>query len=87
VNGYTEAGEAWLKLLMVSILFTFGMECHLGEDKLSQFFKLIRIDTHVGISPSVLRALTVIHNYGLKRVDGTTAAMRLFGAEFPDLFS
>jgi hypothetical protein len=29
----------------------------------------------------------VIHNYGIKREDGTTAAMRLFNAEFPDLFS
>ena len=40
-----------------------------------------------GLTEQRLRALTVIHNYGLKRVDGTTAAMRLFGAEFPDLFS
>ena len=40
-----------------------------------------------GLTEKRLRALTVIHNYGLKRVDGTTAAMRLFGQEFPDLFS
>jgi hypothetical protein len=30
------------------------MECHVGADKLSRFFKLIRIDTHVGISSSAL---------------------------------
>ncbi|MGY6275706.1 DUF6399 domain-containing protein [Methylomonas sp. MgM2] len=40
-----------------------------------------------GLSEKRLRALTVIHNYGLKRVDGTTAAMRLFCRDFPDLFS
>jgi len=40
-----------------------------------------------GITESRLRALTVIHNYGLKRSDGTTAAERLFATEFPDLFS
>ena len=40
-----------------------------------------------GLTEKRLRALTVIHNYGLKRADGTTAAMRLFGREFPDLFS
>ena len=51
----TEAGEAWLKLLMVAVLYSFGMECHVGADKLSRFFKLIRIDTHVGISSSALR--------------------------------
>ena len=40
---------------MVAVLYTFGMECHVGADKLSRFFKLIRIDTHVGISSSALR--------------------------------
>jgi len=39
-----------------------------------------------GLTEKRLRALTVIHNYGLKRADGTTAAMRLFGRKFPDLF-
>ena len=51
----TEAGEAWLKRLMVAVLYSFGMECHVGADKLSRFFKLIRIDTHVGVSPTALR--------------------------------
>ena len=40
---------------MVAVLYSFGMECHVGADKLSRFFKLIRIDTHVGISSSALR--------------------------------
>jgi hypothetical protein len=39
-----------------------------------------------GISPQRLQVLTVIHNFGLKRPDGTTAAQRLFGRECPDLF-
>lgn len=34
-----------------------------------------------------LKALTVLHNYGVKRPDGTTAAQRFFGVEHPDLFS
>ncbi len=40
---------------MVAVLYSFGMESHIGADNLSRFFKLIRIDTHVGISPSALR--------------------------------
>ena len=40
-----------------------------------------------GLTPQRLRALTVIHNYGLKHEDGTTAARRLFGNEHPELFS
>ena len=39
-----------------------------------------------GLTQQRLRALTVIHNYGIKRQDGTTAAMRLFETDFPDLF-
>jgi hypothetical protein len=33
-----------------------------------------------------LKVLTVIHNFDLKRADGTTAAERLFATPFPDLF-
>ena len=33
-----------------------------------------------------LKALTVVHNFGIKRQDGTTAAVRLFGEKFPDIF-
>jgi len=40
-----------------------------------------------GLTEKRLQALTVIHNYGLKRKDGTTAAMRFFDNDFPDLFS
>jgi Family of unknown function (DUF6399) len=39
-----------------------------------------------GFSPQTLKGLTIIHNFHLKRPDGTTAAQRLFGYEFPDLF-
>lgn len=39
-----------------------------------------------GLSMKRLKALTVIHNYVLKRSDGTTAAERLFCRSFPDLF-
>jgi len=39
-----------------------------------------------GISGRRLGVLTVIHNFVIKRPDGTTAAQRLFGADFPDLF-
>lgn len=33
-----------------------------------------------------LKVLTVIHNFGITRKDGTTAAERLFGEPFPDVF-
>ncbi|MEM6717061.1 MAG: DUF6399 domain-containing protein, partial [Cyanobacteria bacterium P01_C01_bin.147] len=39
-----------------------------------------------GFSEQSLQVLTILHNFDLKRADGTTAAQRLFGYEFPDLF-
>ena len=39
-----------------------------------------------GLSGNRLRALTAIHNFGLRRGDGTTAAERLFRRDFPDIF-
>ncbi|MEL6816599.1 MAG: DUF6399 domain-containing protein [Cyanobacteria bacterium J06656_5] len=39
-----------------------------------------------GFSEQSLGVLTIIHNFDLKRQDGTTAAQRLFDYNFPDLF-
>lgn len=39
-----------------------------------------------GLSAQTLQVLTIIHNFDLKRADGTTAAQRLFNHSFPDLF-
>jgi hypothetical protein len=42
--------------------------------------------TQRSIRPRRLRVATVIHNFGIRREDGTTAAERLFGEPFPDVF-
>lgn len=39
-----------------------------------------------GLGQKRLPVLTVLHNFELTRADGTTAAERFFGQEFPDLF-
>ena len=39
-----------------------------------------------GFNEKILKVFTIIHNFDLKRHDGTTAAQRLFGKLFPDLF-
>lgn len=39
------------------------------------------------IAPTRLEALTAVHNYFLRRPDGTTAAQRFFGAPPADLFN
>lgn len=42
---------------------------------------------HSRVSEGRLKALTVIHNYMVKRSDGTTAAQRFFGQPHQDAFS
>jgi hypothetical protein len=42
---------------------------------------------HSRVSERRLKALTVIHNYVVKRSDGTTAAQRFFGQKHKDVFS
>ena len=42
--------------------------------------------SHRGLSNKRLQVSTVIHNFYIKRSDGTTAAQRLFGRQFPNLF-
>jgi uncharacterized protein DUF6399 len=42
---------------------------------------------HSRVSEQRLKALTVIHNYMVKRPDGTTAAERFFGQKHKDVFS
>ena len=41
---------------------------------------------HSRVSERRLKALTVIHNYVVKRSDGTTAAQRFFGQPHQDVF-
>jgi hypothetical protein len=42
---------------------------------------------HSRVSEQRLKALTVMHNYMVKRPDGTTAAQRFFGQKHKDVFS
>ena len=42
---------------------------------------------HSRVSQRRLKALTVLHNYMVKRPDGTTAAERFFGPKHKDVFS
>ena len=50
----TKQGEDWLRLLTMAVLYKFGIQHHVGADALSDFFKMIRINTHVGVSPGAM---------------------------------
>jgi hypothetical protein len=50
----TEAGHEWLRILLFAVLYDFGIKGGAGAERLSCFFKRIRIDKHVGVSPTAL---------------------------------
>lgn len=53
----TEEGYQWLRLLYFGTIIFFGLHCCIGAEKLSEFFRLIRIETHVGTSPSKIKEI------------------------------
>ena len=55
----TPAGRAWPIRLVVATLFVFGLKRGVGAETLSEFFSRLRLEGHVGCSPSALR--TVMH--------------------------
>jgi Family of unknown function (DUF6399)/Winged helix-turn-helix DNA-binding len=66
----TPAGRTWLLRLVVATLFVFGLKRGVGAETLSEFFSRLRLEGHVGCSPSALR--TVMHT--LERLILETAA-------------
>src|SRR5215470_15459347 len=51
----TEAGRTWLIRLMVATVLVFGLKRGVGAETLSEFLGRLRLDAHVGCSPSALR--------------------------------
>ena len=66
----TPAGRAWLIRLVVATLLVFGLKRGVGAETLSEFFSRLRLEGHVGCSPSALRS--VMHT--LERLLLDTAA-------------
>lgn len=63
----TEAGYDWLIILVCATLYIFGIRCCTGTETISLFFKTIRLDRHIGVSPSSLnRMISDIEKYILK---------------------
>jgi AcrR family transcriptional regulator len=51
------AGGDWLRRLVVASIFIFCFQHGVGSESLSQFFRLLRLDRHIGVSPSSLRKI------------------------------
>lgn len=53
----TEDGFRWLIILVCAAIYIFGIRGGIGMDTIAEFFRLIRLDRHIGVSPSSLRRL------------------------------
>ncbi len=53
----TVAGEAWLRLLVYGTIFHFGIRSGVGAEMISEFFKLLHLDKHIGVSPSSIKKM------------------------------
>ena len=50
----TPEGSEWLRRLFFVVIYQFGLRNGVGAGMLSEFFQLIHVDTHIGISESTL---------------------------------
>ena len=53
----TEVGSAWLKRLVLGIVYYFGLKQGVGSKALSEFLQGMHLEGHVGCSPSCLNGL------------------------------
>ena len=68
-------GSAWLKLLVLGIVYYFGIKQGVGSESLSQFFHAVRLNQQFGSSASALRGIKremkdAIIAYEAAQVDG-----------------
>ena len=52
-----EEGQEWLRRMVIAMLYEFGMKGNQGAERMSEFLKRIRVDNHVGVSPTALRTM------------------------------
>ena len=70
--GSSAAGMGYLIRVVVATLYCFGITQGVGAESLSEFFRLIELDRHLGTSPSALRAfkqrlISLIGQYGTEQ--------------------
>ena len=52
-----ERGAQWLRVLVLAVVFVFGLKGGVGVERISEFFHRIRLERHLAVSPSALRTL------------------------------
>jgi len=55
----SEAGQSFLKRLIVGTIYTFGIKGGVGAGRIEEFMQHIRISTHAGVSESSIYRMTL----------------------------
>jgi len=55
----SEAGQSFLKRLIVSTIYTFGIKGGIGSGRIEEFMQQIRISTHAAVSKSSIYRMTL----------------------------
>ena len=53
------SGYKWLQRLVWAVVYVFGVKHGIGNDTLSEFFQMLRLERHIGVSPSAVQGLRV----------------------------
>jgi hypothetical protein len=51
--------QHWLRRLVWAVVYVFGIKHGIGSETLSEFFHLLRLECHIGVSPTALQNLRV----------------------------
>jgi hypothetical protein len=52
-----ERGAPWLRVLVLAVVFVFGLKGGVGVERMSEFFHRVRLERYLAVSPSALRLL------------------------------
>lgn len=52
-----EQGARWLRVLVLAVLFVFGLKGGVGVERIAEFFHRVRLERYLAVSPSALRSL------------------------------
>ncbi|NTV87286.1 MAG: DNA-binding protein, partial [Burkholderiaceae bacterium] len=52
-----ERGAQWLRVLVLAVVFVFGLKGGVGVERLSEFFHRVRLERYLAVSPTVLKSL------------------------------
>lgn len=51
----TQEGYKWICRLFIAVIFFFAIKCGIGACTISEFFKSLRLDRFIGVSPTMIK--------------------------------